>query len=369
MAQPPIRAASAPASSQHLAADLPASQTATRPRSPAISVRQPAVDRFDWLRDQPPPVKRRVSAPAAPLDRGSHLPDGFATLFTEPGRTLREDAEAWWPCLPPLALELAEFGASALPDSSKVIGSGAGLGEVDSCYGRSVLHWACLIAHPDTVRRALAAAAREQIDARDLQGRSPLASVHALRPEPGGAEVIEALLLAGASLDGLPHRGVELLYRADLSPSLARLLLQKGVDVNGGGTGDLAPLMQCCERGLWPAASVLLDFGADVRRRGPIGLSVLHHPQLPLWLAERLRRLGADVNARDQLGETPLMAACAAGALDYAGWLVDHGARLDAVSLSGSRLPAYAAQGGEAMAAWLATLARPGDDNAVLTNG
>ncbi len=355
MAQPPIRAASAPASSQHLAADRSATPTGMRPRSPAISVRHPSGDRFDWRLDQTPTLRRRVSAPAAPLDRGSHLPDGFATLFIEPGRALREDADAWWPCLPPMAVKLVEFGVAGLPDGANAVAQGAALVEVDSRYGRSVLHWACLMAHPDAVRRLLDTGARAQLDAQDLQGRSSVASVHALRSEPGGAEVIEALLRAGASLAGLPHHGAELLYRADLSPSLANLLLQRGVDVNGGVADD-TPLMQCCERGLWSAASVLLDFGADVRRRGPIGLSVLHHPQLPLALAGRLRQLGADVNARDQLGETPLMEACAAGALDYAHWLVAHGARLDAVSVAGRRLPDYAAQGGEVMAAWLATL-------------
>ena len=46
-------------------------------------------------------------------------------------------------------------------------------------------------------------------------------------------------------------------------------------------------------------------------------------------VAELLHQYGADVNARDQHGNTPLRAPCGDGSLDIVGWLLNHGADVD----------------------------------------
>lgn len=66
-------------------------------------------------------------------------------------------------------------------------------------------------------------------------------------------------------------------------------------------------------------------------------MSPLHYPEIPVWLAAQLQQRGADLNARDLLGETPLMLACAAGNVPLARWLIDAGASTDAVSDEGLR--------------------------------
>jgi ankyrin repeat protein len=155
------------------------------------------------------------------------------------------------------------------------------------------------------------------------------------------------------TLETLPYKGAELLYRKDLPVAVVRKLLHAGVNVDGGGAFESTPLVAGCGCVHWGTASVLLEFHADVHRRGAFGMSVLHNPRLPVWLAEQFRRRGADVNARDMLGETPLMLACAQGNLPLVRWLVSQGARPDDVATDLRTMADYAAIGGPAVTNWL----------------
>lgn len=284
----------------------------------------------------------------------------FDTLFHDSGSDQPECKSAWLPCLPPLAATLHQLtladvtGDVRCERALQAIAGGADVCAVDDRYGRTVLHWACLLAHPDLVALLLEHGAATQVDLTDAQGHSPLACVKSLRTEPGAAVVAAHLLSAGASLESLPHGGAELLYLPELDASLTERLLRLGAAVNGGGVYETTPLMTACGRGLWGAASVMLDFGADVRRPGPFHMSVLHNAQLPVWLAEQLHRRGADVNARDLLGETPLMLACRDWNVPFARWLLARGACIDDVSDDGLCASDYARQRGPAMVAWLA---------------
>lgn len=290
---------------------------------------------------------------------GAYLPSDFIELFDAHGSDRAETPRAWIACLPPLARALHELTLANLPAdamrraAADKIAQGMDVAAVDPRYGRSVLHWAGMLAHPDLVVWLLGQGAAVHLDLPDHQGYSVMACVHAFRSLAGAPQVIDTLLSAGATLDAFPFKGAELLYRKDLSVAVIRKLLRAGVDADGGGAFESSPLLAGCGSVHWGAASLLLDYDADVHRRGAFGLSVLHNPLLPVWLAEQLHRRGADVNATDMLGETPLMLACAQGNLPLLRWLVSKGARLDAVADDGRSIADCAALGGPQVTHWL----------------
>lgn len=292
-------------------------------------------------------------------DSEDYLHTDFVSLFDVHGSDRPERPAAWLPCLPPLARELYDMTIANLPvdvmlaRAAEKSAQGMEVTTIDTHYGRSVLHWACILASPDLVGWLLRHGAAVHLNLPDRQGQSVIGCTHALRIFPGAGQVIDALLSAGVTLETLPYKGAELLYRKDLPVAVVRKLLRAGVNVDGGGAFESTPLVAGCGCVHWGAASVLLDFHADVHRRGAFGMSVLHNPRLPVWLAEQFRRRGADVNARDMLGETPLMLACAQGNLPLVRWLVSQGARPDDVATDLRTMADYAAIGGPAVTNWL----------------
>lgn len=267
----------------------------------------------------------------------------FDTLFDGKGDRLETVGE-WLKWLPPLAATLQQLSLADIPDEARhdralqAIRADADVCASDPRYGRTVLHWACLLAQPSLVGLLLQhGAGGASLDQPDAQGRSPLGCVASLRIAPGSAEVVGLLLSAGASPTALPNRGAELLYLADLDAALTQRLLRAGVPVDGDARLASTPLLAACSHELWAVAAVLLDAGAQLRPGGPLRMSALHHADMPVWLAEQLHRRGADVNARNLLAETPLMLACAAGNVPLARWLIDAGASTDAVCDEGLR--------------------------------
>ena len=282
-----------------------------------------------------------------------YLPKSFLILFEANDSDPIECSSAWLPSLPPLARELVRLSCAGLGIDAMLTGAvqammaaDADVGAIDIRYGRSVLHWAGMLAHPSLVSLLLQRGAAIHVNHVDYQGYSVLGCVHAFRSMPGAGDVIESLLDAGASLDTLAHDGAELLYRRDLSVPLVERLLRFGADVDGGGAFETTPLLSGCGSVDWGAASLLLDFHADVHRIGPFGMSVLHNPRIPIWLAEQFYRRGADVNATDIQGDTPLMLARADGNAPLVRWLISKGAASGQVGDHFQSVLDFAAQGG-----------------------
>ena len=306
---------------------------ATRPESPGQVPQDEVAENL--------PENLPLMAARPPVAHTDEL--SFAALFLYADSDRPERTRDWLKCLPPLAATLHQLSLADVDDDARsdralqAIQQCKDLKGTDERYGRTVLHWACLLAHPDLVDLLLQHGMAALVNQPDAQGRSPLDCVQSLRQEPGVARVADTLLSSGASLDTLPHDGAELLYLPDLSVPLASRLLELGVAVDGGGAYGPTPLMTACGRGLWGVASVLLDSGADVMQPGPFGSSILHHGSLPVWLAEQLYRRGADPNARDLTGDTPLMLAHAEGNQPLVRWLLGKGARPDDVSDDGQR--------------------------------
>ena len=320
--------AQAPAFTPSSAVSTTTATDATRPAAP------PHVPPSGLAEGQPVMVAR------PPVQAGEL---SFAALFLFTGSDRPERKRDWLNWLPPLAATLHQLTLADIDDDVRsdhalqAIQDCQDLGAADERYGRTVLHWACLLAHPDLVDLLLRHGLAAQVNQPDAQGHSPLDCVQALRPERGAARVADLLLSYGASLATLSHQGAELLYLPDLDVPLARRLLGLGVAVDGGDAYGTTPLATACGRGLWGVASVLLEFGADVLRPGPFGSSALHNGHLPVWLAEQLYRSGAEPNARDLTGDTPLMLAHAEGNQPLIRWLVAKGAQQDAVADDGLR--------------------------------
>ena len=281
------------------------------------------------------------------------VPDHFLVLFDDHGSDRPECLTSWLPCLPPLArdlrqLTLAGIGVGTMLERARqaLRAPEADVAAIDPHYGRSVLQWTAMLAHPSLVSLLLAHGAGVHVNHVDHHGYSALGCLHAFRSVAGGGDVIDALLSAGASLDTLAHEGAELLYRKDLSVPLVERLLRFGADVDGGGAFETTPLLAGCGSVDWGAASLVLDFGADIHRVGAFGMSVLHNPRLPVWLAEQFYRRGADVNATDMQGDTPLSLARAQGNAPLERWLLSKGAGPDPRPDHAQSMPDHAAQGG-----------------------
>lgn len=95
---------------------------------------------------------------------------------------------------------------------------------------------------------------------------------------------------------------------ASNDPTMAKVLLKAGANVNTKDKDLETPLHNAAVKGRTGVAKVLLDAGADVNARDEDGLTPLH--TAAVWghveLARMLLAAGADVNARDRRNETPL---------------------------------------------------------------
>lgn len=111
---------------------------------------------------------------------------------------------------------------------------------------------------------------------------------------------------------------------------LARLLLDRGANVDARDGSGRTPLMDACEIGSVDAAKLLLRYGADPNARAYDGLPVLFCSLQNLEVTDFLLAHGADVNARDQDGRTALMEAAGRGDTDYLAFLLAHGAAVNA---------------------------------------
>lgn len=164
------------------------------------------------------------------------------------------------------------------------------------------------------------------LDATDAQGCSAL-----LRACGGGHETLVRQLLAqGADVGIVAHSGATCLSVALTARQLGvvRVLADAGVDTNQRLPGGVTPLMIAAVLGLVDAVEILLDHSADPWALDEQGSNVLHalaqygfgadHGPALLACWDLLLDAGADADAINQRGETPLLLVLGAS--------FDHGA-------------------------------------------
>ena len=124
----------------------------------------------------------------------------------------------------------------------------------------------------------------------------------------------------------------------------ARLLLDKGAEVDRAKEGGFTPLYIACENNHVDVARLLLDKGAEVDKAMKGGWTplIIACENGHVDLARLLLNKGADIDrAEEEGGWTPLVFACQNGHVEAARLLLDRGARLD-----GKQLMDVAAKGG-----------------------
>ena len=152
--------------------------------------------------------------------------------------------------------------------------------------------------------------------------------------KPKQPMIMRYLLEHGAdpNLDGSGGTTALSLVAGSDNAEAVRLLLDAGADVDKTPTSQGTPLGEACYRGHLEVAKLLRERGASVNQRGGrgvVGGSALHQavgyadsPEIVRWLIAQ----GADVNARDNIGATPLHRAAQYGCVESVRLLMGGGA-------------------------------------------
>ena len=162
----------------------------------------------------------------------------------------------------------------------------------------------------------------------------------------GQVDAARLLLDRGAEVDRATKKGATPLFIACENGHVdaARLLLERGAEVDRARKDGVTPLFIACQNGHVEVVRLLLDKGAAVDRADKYG-------QTPLFIACQQGRIdaarlllekGADVNRANKNGATPLFVACQYGRVDAALLVLDRGAEVDRANQKGAT-PLYIA--------------------------
>ncbi|KAK2592180.1 hypothetical protein QQS21_010122 [Conoideocrella luteorostrata] len=208
------------------------------------------------------------------------------------------------------------------------------------------LLWASEMGHEAVVELLLINGA--DIEAKDKLGRTPLSSA----AERGHKGIVTVLLKNGADVKAKDNSGrTPLLWAVEMEhEAVVKLLLENGADIEAKYELGRTPLSSAAERGHKGIVTLLLESGADVKAKDKSGRTPLS------WAAERehksRRRRGlyedyearrrkeavvklllknrADIEAKDELGRTPLVSAAESGDKDMIKILLNEGAKVEA---------------------------------------
>ncbi len=117
----------------------------------------------------------------------------------------------------------------------------------------------------------------------------------------------------------------------DGDKELIDLFVRANFNVNTPDEKGNPPLMIALKKGFSVIAKILLVAGADVNARDKLGLTPLlvacgKNTQGYTDIAETLIKKGAFINVRDSLGNTPLLLALSGGSVQIARLLIERGA-------------------------------------------
>ncbi len=208
--------------------------------------------------------------------------------------------------------------------------------------------------------RAITRLIRDGVDvnARDSFGNTPLLAA-ALNSD---ADAMERLIQAGAQIDATNHAGATALLQAATFEEKARLLVKHGARINARSVIGNSPLILAARKaGNIGTVRFLLDHGADLQATNSFGATPLLAAAASgdIEIVRLLLDRGANVNAQPTMdvggfiwggGRTALMWAALNGDEPMLRLLLERGARINAFGVAGSALhqAAWANQPGTA---------------------
>lgn len=145
---------------------------------------------------------------------------------------------------------------------------------------------------------------------------------------PNGSDILEPTILEMSS------------YSDEENAPLVKALLDAGARTGDSSYGHQTPLMQAVASGRIPTIQALLDHGANLLARDDSGGFPIHYlnsnTPAGLKIAEMLVKSGADINAVDNEGMTPLINLASSDDASVVRFLLAHGAKVNARSKDGS---------------------------------
>ena len=172
----------------------------------------------------------------------------------------------------------------------------------------------------------------------------------------GHKEIAELLIAKGADVNAMNADGLTALFAAILGPhkEMAELLIAKGADVNAKGFFGMTPLNMANDEGEKEMADLLRKHGGktaeELKGGGPVAEASQPKPPTAKTPDASLREAamfgkieavkqhiaaGADVNAKDEWGTTPLHSAASEGHKEVVELLIEKGADVNAKDVDG----------------------------------
>ncbi|MBI3684751.1 MAG: ankyrin repeat domain-containing protein [Acidobacteria bacterium] len=263
-----------------------------------------------------------LAASAAGVDdvfqaiRNNHL-DHLRSLIRDKGALNASDSRGTTPLM-----YAASFGS--LEAVRLLLEAGADVNVRNSQDATALLYAAW-----DPARAKLLVARGADVSVRSKMGRTPLLIAAGV---DGNTETVELLLSKGAGIEDRDGFGITPLAAAASAGDtrVIRLLMDAGADVNAANLGGFTPLMSAVAMGNLDAVRLMLAKGAGVNAANTFGGKVRHGEialknLTPLMLAapfgspelvKTLLDAGAEIDARDSRGMTPLMFAVASETQD-----------------------------------------------------